>query len=47
MRKYKQVKKSKDIFDMKELAEVELRAATEDSDKAGKQALNLHLDFKL
>ena len=36
MRKYKQVKKSKDIFDMKELAEVEhpppLRKANQSGD---------------
>ena len=44
MRKYKQVKKSKDIFDMKELAEVEhppLRKANQ----SGNQ-INI-VDFKL
>jgi hypothetical protein len=47
MRKYKQVEEKRVIFEMQEWAEVKLRAATEDSDKAGKQALNPHLDFKL
>ena len=44
MRKYKQVKKSKDIFDMKELAEVEhppLRNANQSGDQ-----INI-VDFKL
>ena len=47
MRKIKQVEEKRVTFEMQEWAEVKLRAATEDSDKAGKQALNLHLDFKL
>lgn len=47
MRKYKQFEEKRVTFEMQEWAEVKLRAATEDSDKAGKQALNPNLDFKL
>ena len=50
MRKNKQVEEKRVTFEMQEWAEVKLRAATEDSDKTGKQgkqALDPHLDFKL
>ena len=45
MRKYKQVKKSKDIFDMKELAEVEHSPPLRKANQSGDQ-INI-VDFKL
>ena len=45
MRKYKQVKKSKDTFDMKELAEVEHLPPLRKTDQSGDQ-MNI-VDFKL
>ncbi|MCR4761698.1 MAG: hypothetical protein K5705_15745 [Oscillospiraceae bacterium] len=45
MRKYKQVKKSKDIFDMKELAEVEHPPPLRKTDQSGEQINTV--DFKL
>ena len=45
MRKYKQVKKSKDIFDMKELAEVEHPPPLRKANQSGNQ-INI-VDFKL
>ncbi len=45
MRKYKQVKKSKDIFDMKELAEVEHPPPLRKANQSGDQ-INI-VDFKL
>ena len=45
MRKHKQVKKSKDIFDMKELAEVEHPPPLRKANQSGDQ-INI-VDFKL